>query len=198
MLTFKSITARDTAMLRRYYENCNYELCEYSAGVKFMWRSVLHYTWAEVAGCLAIRCESEGHVSFDYPVAVRRGTRMPRSPPSRPIALKRAFCGDIHRAGRESAPAAGPVSLCAGEQYPHLAGIICTTRRIYSSLPGDGIPASGTISRNSGSNGRRRSSVPSAPRRMLRPSGSFGQTLKRNSPRTAAARRWRSWPWPRR
>ena len=38
MLTFKSITARDAATLRRYYENCDYALCEYSAGVKFMWR----------------------------------------------------------------------------------------------------------------------------------------------------------------
>ena len=73
MLTFKSITARDTAMLRRYYENCNYELCEYSAGVKLMWRSTLHYTWAEAAGCLIVRCESEGRVSFDYPVAGPEG-----------------------------------------------------------------------------------------------------------------------------
>ena len=73
MLTFKSITARDAATLRRYYENCNYELCEYSAGVKLMWRSTLHYTWAEAAGCLIVRCESEGHVSFDYPVAGPEG-----------------------------------------------------------------------------------------------------------------------------
>ena len=69
MLTFKNITVRDAAMLRRYYENCDYALCEYSAGVKFMWRSALRYAWAEAAGCLIIRCESEGRVSFDYPVA---------------------------------------------------------------------------------------------------------------------------------
>lgn len=69
MLTFKSITARDAATLRRYYENCDYALCEYSAGVKFMWRNSLHYTWTEAAGCLIVRCESEGRVSFDYPVA---------------------------------------------------------------------------------------------------------------------------------
>ena len=69
MLTFKNITVRNAAMLRRYYENCDYALCEYSAGVKLMWRSALRYAWAEAAGCLIIRCESEGRVSFDYPVA---------------------------------------------------------------------------------------------------------------------------------
>ena len=73
MLTFKSITARDAATLRRYYENCDYALCEYSAGVKFMWRNSLHYTWTETAGCLIVRCESEGRVSFDYPVAGPEG-----------------------------------------------------------------------------------------------------------------------------
>ena len=52
MLTFKSITARDAATLRRYYENCPYTLCEYSAGVKLMGRSTLHYAWTEAAGCL--------------------------------------------------------------------------------------------------------------------------------------------------
>ena len=69
MLTFKNITVRNAAMLRRYYENCDYALCEYSAGVKLMWRSALRYAWAEAASCLIIRCESEGRVSFDYPVA---------------------------------------------------------------------------------------------------------------------------------
>lgn len=73
MLTFKNVTVRDAAMLRRYYENCDYALCEYSAGVKLMWRSALRYAWAEAAGCLIIRCESEGRVSFDYPVAGPEG-----------------------------------------------------------------------------------------------------------------------------
>ena len=36
MLTFKNVTVRDAAMLRRYYENCDYALCEYSVGVKLM------------------------------------------------------------------------------------------------------------------------------------------------------------------
>ena len=74
MLTFKSITSKDAAMLRRYYENCGFELCEYSAGVKLMWRNVLHYAWAEAAGCLIIRCQNaHGGVSFDYPVPGPQG-----------------------------------------------------------------------------------------------------------------------------
>ena len=38
MLTFKPITMREAATLRRYYESCGFQLCEYSAGVKLMWR----------------------------------------------------------------------------------------------------------------------------------------------------------------
>ena len=86
MLTFKNITVRDAAMLRRYYENCDYALCEYSAGVKLMWRSALRYAWAEAAGCLIIRCESEGRVSFDYPVAGPEGDE-----DAAPTAWKRVF-----------------------------------------------------------------------------------------------------------
>ena len=37
-IPFKPVTQRDGARLRRYYENCDYELCEYSLGTKLMWR----------------------------------------------------------------------------------------------------------------------------------------------------------------
>ena len=60
MLTFKPITMREAATLRRYYESCGFQLCEYSAGVKLMWRKTLNYAWTEAAGCLIIRCESQG------------------------------------------------------------------------------------------------------------------------------------------
>ena len=73
MLTFKPITMREAATLRRYYESCGFQLCEYSAGVKLMWRKTLNYAWTEAAGCLIIRCESQGRVSFDYPVAGPEG-----------------------------------------------------------------------------------------------------------------------------
>ena len=41
MLTFKSVTQRDLTRLRRYYEHCDYRLCEYSALVKLLWREHL-------------------------------------------------------------------------------------------------------------------------------------------------------------
>ncbi len=123
MLTFKNVTVRDAAMLRRYYENCDYALCEYSAGVKLMWRSALRYAWAEAAGCLIIRCESEGRVSFDYPVAGPEGDE------DAALSAIEAYCMEtgIQRKSpscrRKKPCTAIPVSLCAGEQHPYLAGL---------------------------------------------------------------------------
>ena len=68
MERFKPIRQQDASRLRKYYEHCNYKLCEYSVGTKLMWRSTLHYTWAELAGCLVVRSEDGGQWSFDYPV----------------------------------------------------------------------------------------------------------------------------------
>lgn len=73
MLKFQEITPKDGGMLRRYYENCSYGLCEYSVGTKLMWRGALHPAWAEVAGCLLIRNVSNGTVVFDYPVPGESG-----------------------------------------------------------------------------------------------------------------------------
>ena len=68
MIPFKPVTLRDGARLRRYDENCDYELCEYSLGTKFMWREELHPQWAEVAGCLVIRNDDDGEYVYDYPI----------------------------------------------------------------------------------------------------------------------------------
>ena len=68
MLNFKSITQRDGARLRQYYKNCTYQLCEYSAGTKLMWKDTLHPSWTESCGCLIVRNEIDGRVVFDYPV----------------------------------------------------------------------------------------------------------------------------------
>ena len=76
-------------MPRRYYQNCEYALCEYSAGVKLMWRSALRYAWAEAAGCLIIRCESEGQVSSIIRWPDRMGMRTQPCPPLKPTAWKR-------------------------------------------------------------------------------------------------------------
>ena len=55
MLTFKPVAQRDLSRLRRYYKDCNYQLCEYSALVKLMWRGHLHPQYAEAAGCLIVK-----------------------------------------------------------------------------------------------------------------------------------------------
>ena len=68
-IPFKPVTQRDGARLRRYYENCDYELCEYSLGTKLMWRKNLKPCWAEVSGCLVVRNEHNGQWVFDYPIA---------------------------------------------------------------------------------------------------------------------------------
>ena len=69
MLQFQELTAAHGDRLRGYYRNCDYRLCEYSLGVKLMWREHLHPSFAEVAGCLVIRNCIEGEYVFDYPIA---------------------------------------------------------------------------------------------------------------------------------
>ena len=69
MLEFKPVTHADIPLLRRYYEPCDYRLCEYSVGIKLMWDHALHCAWAEVGGCLVIRNHvASSRIYFDYPV----------------------------------------------------------------------------------------------------------------------------------
>ena len=73
MINFKQVmsrqmASRDAEKLRRYYESCDYGLCEYSLGTKLMWSFKYHPVWAEVAGCLVVRNTDEGKWLFDYPV----------------------------------------------------------------------------------------------------------------------------------
>ena len=69
MLEFKSVQLKSVPRLRKYYSKCSYRLCEYSAGVKLMWRQHWHPAFAESHGCLVIlnRSHHFGHI-FDYPV----------------------------------------------------------------------------------------------------------------------------------
>ena len=39
MLQFQELTAAHGDRLRGYYQKCDYRLCEYSLGVKLMWRT---------------------------------------------------------------------------------------------------------------------------------------------------------------
>ncbi len=73
MLTFTPVTQRALARLQRYYRNCDYRLCEYSAGTKLMWRGYLHPQYAEAAGCLIVRNRIEGKWCFDFPTPGEEG-----------------------------------------------------------------------------------------------------------------------------
>ena len=69
MLDFKPVQVKNAARLRKYYSVCTYRLCEYSVGVKLMWRPHWHPMFAETAGCLVVlnHTEHSGYI-FDYPV----------------------------------------------------------------------------------------------------------------------------------
>lgn len=73
MLRFEPVTPQNAEILRKYYENCTYRLCEYSVGVKLMWGGVLHPAYCEAYGCLLVRNEIEGRWQFDFPVAGPEG-----------------------------------------------------------------------------------------------------------------------------
>lgn len=72
-MQFKHINVRNSPRLRRYYKNCAYQLCEYSVGVKLMWRQHFDPQFAEEAGCLIVRNRSHGRTTFDYPVPLEPG-----------------------------------------------------------------------------------------------------------------------------
>ncbi len=69
MLEFKPIQVKSVPRLRKYYSKCDYRLCEYSVGVKLMWRPHWHPAYAESHGCLIVLNHSHhfGYM-FDYPV----------------------------------------------------------------------------------------------------------------------------------
>lgn len=69
MLEFTPILMKDAARLYRYYQHCTYQLCEYSVGVKLMWRHHYKSEYAESNGCLVVftRTEDGGYV-FNVPV----------------------------------------------------------------------------------------------------------------------------------
>lgn len=69
MLDFTPILLKDATRLYKYYKHCTYRLCEYSAGVKLMWRHLYHYEYAEACGCLIVCHKDEkGGYIFEVPV----------------------------------------------------------------------------------------------------------------------------------
>ena len=72
MLEFKPIQVKSVPRLRKYYSKCDYRLCEYSVGVKLMWRQHWHPAYAESHDCLVVLNHSHhfGYI-FDYPVPLQ-------------------------------------------------------------------------------------------------------------------------------
>ena len=57
MLQFQELTAAQGDCLRRYYEACDYRLCEYSLGVKLMWRGHLNQSIDAFAHKPTLECQ---------------------------------------------------------------------------------------------------------------------------------------------
>ena len=66
MLEFKSVQLKSVPRLRKYYSKCSYRLCEYSAGVKLMWRQHWHPAFAESHGCLVDRKSTRLNSSHEF------------------------------------------------------------------------------------------------------------------------------------
>lgn len=69
MLSYQTVTQKNAPKLRKYYEDCDYELCEYTLGTKLMWREDLKPEWTESNGCLIVRNTFQGLKVYDFPVA---------------------------------------------------------------------------------------------------------------------------------
>ncbi len=76
ILDFKPISEPYAPLLRKYYSQCTYRLCEYSLGVKLMWREHWRPEFAESHGCLVVLNHSAHYgAMFDFPFPCRgRGT----------------------------------------------------------------------------------------------------------------------------
>jgi len=73
MLNFSPVNVKSAAKLRKYYKNCTHRLCEYSVGVKLMWRGYFSPVFAESCGCLVVKNSIHGRTVFDYPVPLKDG-----------------------------------------------------------------------------------------------------------------------------
>lgn len=69
MLQFKPVSEQHSLLLRKYYSQCTYRLCEYSLGVTLMWRDHWHPEFAESHGCLVVLNHSAHYGTiFDFPI----------------------------------------------------------------------------------------------------------------------------------
>ena len=192
------MTKQDCPALRRYYQNCDYGLCEYSVGTKLMWRTALHPAWTEVAGCLVVRNEDHhGEVIFDYPVPGPEGDEDAAWTPSKTTA----WTGGIP-------PVISVVPACKADKllsrYPYVQVSNVRTWQDYLYYREDLQFFAGR--RYSGQRNhinKFRSKWPEAEFRPLTAADApaierFCWTTRRSSPRRTMPRRKMSWSWPRR
>ena len=76
MLEFEKISERTAELAREFYSRCSYRLCEYSVGVKLMWRDYYHTAFAVSHGCLVVRNRVDGRYIFEYPVPGPEGDEL--------------------------------------------------------------------------------------------------------------------------
>ncbi len=69
MLQFTPVSLEHETLLRKYYSQCAYGLCEYSLGVTLMWKDHWHPEFAEACGCLVVLNHSAHYgCIFDFPI----------------------------------------------------------------------------------------------------------------------------------
>ena len=73
ILQFKDPKSFGIERLAEYYRRCDFEICEYSLGIKLMWAQTYDYQFSEACGCLIARDRYDGEIYFDYPVAGENG-----------------------------------------------------------------------------------------------------------------------------
>lgn len=72
-MNFKNIGEDDIQLLNSYYKNCSYHVCEYSSGMKLMWKELFECQYAVSHGCLIVKEHGDGETWFNYPVAGEDG-----------------------------------------------------------------------------------------------------------------------------
>lgn len=71
-MQFTPVDETSLPLLSGYYSQCTYRISDYSAGIKLMWKNA-RYEYAEVCGCLVVRCRVNGRYYFDFPVPGKEG-----------------------------------------------------------------------------------------------------------------------------
>jgi len=68
MLNFIPVSPESSEILRKYYQNCKYESCEYSCATKIFWSRYYFYEYAISNNCLIIKYSDGENTVFEFPV----------------------------------------------------------------------------------------------------------------------------------